>query len=196
MLPLAKSQLEKYKEGWIKSFCNSFSQDEYGNSLPWMTYPFIEFISDKLNKSHKIFEFGFGASTLFFAKKVRKVVAIESNAMWFQMMQIKIKDQSIDNIEIILMEDALLNLKYEKSAVDYNEKFDFIFIDSLKRFECAKNSIAALKKEGMLILDDSQRKGYKKIFNFFEEQGFKKQDFVGIAPGQLKLKNTTVFTKT
>ena len=47
----------------------------------------------------------------------------------------------------------------------------------------------------MLILDDSQRKGYKKIFDFFEENGFKKQDFVGIAPGQLKLKNTTVFTK-
>jgi predicted O-methyltransferase YrrM len=195
MLPLAKSQLEKYKKGWINSFCNSFSQDESGNPLPWMTYPFIEFISDKLDKNHKIFEFGFGASTLFFAKKVTKVVAIESNAMWFKMMQIKLKDQSIKNIDIILMEDALLNPNYEKSVADYNEKFDFIFIDSLKRFECAKNSITALKKEGMLILDDSQRKGYKKIFNFFEEQGFKKQDFVGIAPGQLKLKNTTVFTK-
>ncbi|MBU6338868.1 MAG: hypothetical protein KGQ36_02730 [Rickettsiales bacterium] len=225
MLPLTKSQLEKYKSGWIRSFCSSFSQDENGDPLPWMTYPFIEFISDKLNKNHVIFEYGFGASTLFFAKKVKKVVAIESNAMWLKVMQtchpeyvlhchpersegspstheilcqdflkenIMAQDDT-SNIEITLMQDALTNSNYENFAANYKEKFDFIFIDSLKRFECAKNSIAALKDDGILILDDSQRKGYKKIFEFFEKNNFKKQDFVGIAPGQLKIKNTTVF---
>ena len=67
-----EQQAQQNKIGWKKSFLESFSQDAEGNALPWMTYPFIEFISKKLNLDHEIFEFGSGSSTLFFAKKVKK----------------------------------------------------------------------------------------------------------------------------
>ena len=158
-----------------------------------MTYPFIEFITEKLQPHHTIFEFGCGASTLFFAPKVAKVVALESNKKWCEIMRLKLAASALSNVELILMEDALTNSAYENFATNYG-KFDFIIVDSLKRFDCAKNSINALKPDGALILDDSERTGYKKIFNFFAEKNFHQRNFLGIAPGQFRLKNTTIFS--
>lgn len=189
-----KTQFNQNKISWKKSFLDGFSQDENGDAVPWMTYPAIEFLKNNLNKNHEIFEFGCGASTLFFSKKVNKVVGLETNANWLAITKSKLA-QDCANVEINLMEDGLTNSKYENSAKNYAQKFDFIIVDSLKRFECAKNSVDALKPSGAIILDDSERKNYKKIFDFFEAQGFKKQNFEGIAPGQLRIKNTTIFFK-
>ena len=206
---LAKSQYQQNKAGWQKSFLEGLSQDSQGSALPWMTYPFIEFILTKLQPHHTIFEFGSGSSTLFFASKVQKVVALESNKKWREIMQIKLGEVGAKNVELVLMEDALENPAYENFTQDYiaksksfasdlqnkKEKFDFIIVDSLKRFACAQNSIEAIKTDGAIILDDSERPNYKKIFDFFAEKGFKKQDFFGIAPGQFRIKNTTIFWK-
>ena len=189
-----KDQFEKNKIGWQKSSLEGFSQDDDGEALPWMTYPFIEFIKNNLQPDQQIFEFGSGSSTLFFAKKVRKVVTLESNKIWFEITKEKLAQAEIKNVELILMEDALQNSAYENFAKNYEEKFDFIIVDSLKRFECSKNSVEALKAYGSLILDDSERKNYAKIFDFFAERDFQKQDFFGITPGQIREKNTTVFS--
>ncbi len=216
-------QLQENKTGWMKSFLEGFSQDENGSPLPWMTYPAIDFLKKNLNQNHEIFEFGCGASTLFFAKRVKKIVGIETDRMWLEAVRSKlINNQSEElgarpyegeksqetfsltdallpsglqtgNVEIHLMEDALIDSAYESFAKNYPKKFDFIIIDSLKRFKCAKNSLTALKPGGAFVLDDSERKNYLKIFDFFSENGFQKQDFPGIAPGQLRMKNTTIF---
>lgn len=199
MLPLVKSQLEKHKIGWRKSFADWFAQDDDGSPLPWMTYPFIEYISEKLNKDHEIFEFGLGASTFYFSPKVRKIVVLETNAMWVRIMKPRLEKAGIRNVEIILMEDGFTNKNYENSASRYSKetgkKFDYIFIDSMKRSECLKKSPYALKQDGFLVLDDSERRSYKKILKTVSEKGFQKQDFPGIAPGQFYLKNTTILWK-
>lgn len=192
---IIKSQYQQNKLGWQKSFLEGLSQDAQGSALPWMTYPFIEFITKKLQTNHTIFEFGSGSSTLFFAPKVQKIVALESNKKWYKIIRAKLDESSIGNVELTLMEDALENSAYENYTKNFSEKFDFIIIDSLKRFACAQNVISALKPGGSIILDDSERANYKKIFNFFAENNFQKQDFFGIAPGQFRIKNTTLFSK-
>lgn len=186
-----KTQFFQNKESWRKSFLEGFSQDEHGNPVPWMSYPAIEFLKNNLTKDHEIFEYGCGASTLFFAKRVKKVFGVETNSRWRDVILSLSKDDS--NIEINLMPDGLENPAYENFAKNSGRKFDFIIIDSLKRFESAKNSITALKPGGTIILDDSERPNYKKIFDFFAQNNFTKTDFPGIAPGQLRIKNTTFF---
>jgi hypothetical protein len=220
---IARQQFEANKIGWTKSLLEGISQDDDGNFVPWMSYPAIEFLKNHINKNHEIFEFGCGASTLFFSKRAKKVVGLETNEKWLGIIQEKLNQlvepvetekmtqnghfrpagtipwfrqaQPAGNTLINLMPDGLTNPNYENFPKDCGQKFDFIIVDSLKRFECAKNAIAALKPEGAIILDDSERKNYKKIFDFFAENNFRQQDFIGIAPGQLRLKNTTIFSK-
>lgn len=190
---LTKEQFTQNKISWKKSFLDNFSQDENGDAVPWMTYPAIEFLKNKITKNHEIFEFGCGASTLFFARKAKRVVGLETNEVWLKIVQNFLQREGLENAEINLMADGLTNANYENFAKNSGQKFDLIVIDSLKRFDCAKNVIEALKPRGMVILDDSERKNYAKIFKFFAEAGFEKRDFFGIAPGQLRVKNTTVF---
>jgi SAM-dependent methyltransferase len=189
-MSLVKSQFQEHKEGWKKSSFEGFSQDEYGNPIPWMTYNAIDFLEKNLKPEHEVFEFGLGASSIFFAKRVKRVTSLETNRKWLDIVKEK---GAPENLEMILMEDGLIKEAYENYAKNSKRKFDFIVVDSLKRFECVKNSINALKSEGRLILDDSERPNYYKIFDFLKERKFLKEDFVGIAPGQVRVKNTTVF---
>ncbi|MBP7709815.1 MAG: methyltransferase domain-containing protein [Rickettsiales bacterium] len=190
---LTKEQFYQNKISWKKSFLDNFSQDENGDAVPWMTYPAIEFLKNTITKNHEIFEFGCGASTLFFARNAKKVVGLETNEVWLKIVQNFLQREGLENAKINLMADGLTNANYENFAKNSGQKFDLIVIDSLKRFDCAKNVIEALKPQGMVILDDSERKNYAKIFKFFADAKFKQRDFFGIAPGQLRVKNTTVF---
>ena len=189
---MIKTQFRQNKAGWKKSFLEGFSQDENGAALPWMTYPAIEFLQKTIQPHHEIFEFGCGASTLFFAKRAKKVVSLETNEKWFDLVKSMLHSNNL-TAEITLMEDGLENPLYENFAKNSAQKFDFIIIDSLKRFDCAKNSIPALKPGGAIILDDSQRPNYKKIFDFFAAQNFREENFIGIEPGKLCIKKTTIF---
>jgi precorrin-6B methylase 2 len=190
---LIKNQFQANKLSWVKSFNCGLSQDRSGNYLPWMTYPFIEYLSSKLNNEQVIFEYGCGSSTLFFASKVNKVIALESNKIWYEIIKQKLLEAKISNVELIYFDNALQDSNYEIFASQYKEKFDLIIIDSLKRFACAANSINAIKTNGAIILDDSERKNYRKIFDFFSNHDFIQKDFPGIAPGGLKIKNSTIF---
>ena len=206
---LIKNQFNLYKKSWINSSKNGFTVDENNLPIPWYAFEAIEFLKTNLTKNHTIFEFGCGASTLFFASKVKKVISLESNRRWFEIITSTLKNSgdflleknyfSSANCEIFLMEDALDREEYQNFAKNYSQKnhlkFDFVIVDSLKRFECVKNSFETIKNDGYLILDDSERPNYKKIYDFLQKNNFSYQDFKGIAPAQLRIKKTTFFKR-
>jgi len=208
-ITLIKNQFNLYKKSWINSARNGFTVDENNLPIPWYVFEAIEFLKNNLNKNHIIFEFGCGASTLFFSSKVKKVISLESNRQWFEIVTSSLKNSgdflleknyfSNANCEIFLMEDALDRDEYQNFAQNYSQKnnikFDFLIVDSLKRFECVKNSFEAIKTDGYLILDDSERPNYQKIYDFLHKNNFYYQDFIGIAPAQLRVKKTTFFRR-
>jgi len=186
------------------------SVDEANNPIPWYCYQAINFLSKNLTKNDVIFEFGSGSSTIFYHSRVKKVVSIETNEIWFKiiynyLLQTEQNPSLHNNImrfknsEIYLMKDGIINANYQKFAYDYSQKnqvfFDYLIIDSIKRYDCAINSISALSKNGKVILDDSERQNYKKIFDFYLKNDFEVKNFCGIAPAQLRIKNTALLTK-
>ena len=191
---MIKSQFNQNKAGWKKSFLDGISQDQNGNYLPWMSYPAIEFLQKTINKNHSIFEFGCGSSTVFFAQNAGLVTSIETNKKWLEIISQKLQEKNL-TANITLMENGIDNDAYQTFPENLNQKFDFIIIDSIKRFFSAKNAINALKTDGIIILDDSERPNYQKIFTFLAENGFKAQNFEGIEPGKLRVKQTTVFRR-
>lgn len=191
--PSIKDQFEANKISWVKSSREGISQDRYGNYLPWMTYSFIEYICPKLRNDQTVFEYGAGSSTLFFANKVKNVITIESNEIWYKIIKKKLDQDNITNVKLIYLNNAINDESYELFASNCQEKFDLVVVDSLKRFACAKNSINAIKPNGAIILDDSERKNYQKIFDFFLANNFNQKNYPGIAPGSLKIKNSTIF---
>lgn len=178
------------KIGWFKAFDTKQAVDGNGEALPWVTYSFIDFIKDRLNKEHKIFEYGSGNSTIFYAKRVARVVSVEHDENWYQ----KILGSKPENAEMIFTK-LETGGEYSKKAVLSNEKFDIIIVDGRDRVNCCIESVQALTPNGVVVLDDSHRVKYDGARAFLLNNGFKELPFTGIAPGLFYLKTTSVFYK-
>ena len=204
-----KEQFNQYRLSWINSSKMGISVDENFKPIPWYSFQAIEYLNSKLKKTDIIFEFGCGSSTLYFQSRVKKIISLETNENWFNIITTKIANEKKllasknlfkkDNVEIYLLKDGLENCEYENFAHNYSLKhqikFDYIIIDSIKRQKSTINSINALSNNGTIILDDAERKHYQKIYEFLISKNFNRESFLGIAPAQLKIKNTDFFTK-
>lgn len=176
--------------GWFNSFDQQQAMDEHAEPLPWVTYSFIDFITPRLTKELTIFEYGSGSSTLFYAKRVKKVVSVEHDETWFNKI-VKTKPQNAEMIFSKLERGG----EYSKKAAALGEKYDIIIVDGRDRVNCCMNSIDALTAKGVIVLDDSERKDYEKAGSFLKQAGFKELSFSGISPGLFYLKATSVFYK-
>lgn len=177
--------------GWFNAFDQQQAIDGNGEALPWVTYSFIDFIRPRLDKTMSIFEYGSGSSTLFYAKRVKRVVSVEHDEAWYQ----KIVKNKAQNAEMIFSK-LEPGGDYSKKAASLGEKFDVVIVDGRDRVNCCQNSIHALSPEGVIVLDDSERPEYAKGIAFLKENGFKELSFTGISPGLFYLKATSVFYKT
>ncbi|MEH3113602.1 hypothetical protein [Pedobacter terrae] len=83
--------------GWFTAFDKKQAVDGQGKALPWVTYSFIDFIKERIDKSQRIFEYGSGSSTIFYAERAGSVTSVEHDKGWFD----KVKNTSPDNAEMI-----------------------------------------------------------------------------------------------
>lgn len=177
--------------GWFESFLSNQSLDKNKKPIPWFTYPFIDFITPRLNKTISLFEFGSGNSTLFFAERVKKTISIEHNKEWYEIVN-KSKHKNVS----LILTDSDSESNYLEYFNKLNESLDIIIVDGLHRNECVIKAVDKLSSSGVIILDDSERSEYKSGIEFILGKGFKHLDFWGIAPTILFKKCTTVFYKS
>lgn len=176
--------------GWFSAFESMSPVDRHGNPIPWVTYPFIDFIRERITKDHKVFEFGSGNSTHFYAKYAGSVVSVEHDKAWYD----KIVSTKAENSEMIFTE-LQTDGDYCRMPVKLDQKFDIIIVDGRDRVNCCKQAVDALTPAGVVVLDDSERDFYADGVNFLKEKGFKQLPFSGISPGLFYNKATSVFYK-
>ncbi|NTE05050.1 class I SAM-dependent methyltransferase [Agrobacterium tumefaciens] len=176
--------------GWYTAFDRKQAVDGKGKALPWVTYSFIDFIRERITKTQHIFEYGSGSSTIFYAERAGKVTSVEHDKGWFD----KVKGTSPANAEMIFCE-LHRDGEYARKAMLLNKKFDIIIVDGRDRVNCCKYSLEALSPDGVIILDDSERKVYQPARVLLKENGFKEISFSGISPGLFYEKATSVFYK-
>ena len=191
---------EKFKifiDMWREEFAIERSIDEKicldkdGNPIPWYTYPAIEYLSQFDYSDKQILEFGCGFSSLFWAKRAKKVISIEDNLNWFDKWK---KEFDEPNLDIRWRDEGEI---YEQAAFEDNIKYDVIVVDGKRRFQCADAAVKVLNKGGMIILDDSDRintsQEYVKAVEILREANLLQVDFYGFCPMNNYTKTTSVF---
>lgn len=183
---LKKSGYLKDK-GWFLSFKTKNAIDNNNQAIPWMTYSFIDFLTDRLQKDFKVFEFGSGNSTIWWGGKVAYVIAVESDKTWYDRVE-----KSLPTNTSVKHLDAKSS-EYSDELLNYLNEFNIISIDGMDRVNFAKNSINALTKDGVVIWDNSDREEYKEGYDFLIKNGFKRLDFHGLGPINVMSWTTSVF---
>jgi predicted O-methyltransferase YrrM len=137
---------------------------QYRNStLPWLTKDANNFLSEVLSQADVGLEFGGGRSTIWFAKRVQKIVTVEHNEQWYKVILGKIEESKLSNVDCrsvqVREEDThAMGKALNQIYADFpNEYFDFILVDGIGRDACAVGALGALKPGGLLIIDNVNR---------------------------------------
>lgn len=175
--------------------------------IPWIVYDAKEWMDELLNNEMKVFEWGSGGSTLYFAKKVKEVVSVEHNKTWFDNVQHSITKNNINNCKYYLIEPEFsifakflpyissayvsrtfkehekMSFKNYVKKIDSfpDEYFDLIFVDGRSRVSCIDHAVKKIKKKGgFLVLDNSERELYLSLTKKLNK--FERIDFFGNGP--------------
>ena len=176
------------EDGWFRSYAEEASVDADGNPLPWYTYPAIHFMKDRLSNGMAVFEYGCGFSTLWWAKRVARVVSVEHDENWYN----RVKGLIPGNVELSHVKlDS--EGSYPKKISEYRDMFDIIVLDGRERVKCSYNSVDALKESGIIIWDNSNQEEYADGYRFLRDRGFRKIEFVGMSPMSTLKSETGIF---
>ena len=190
-------RFQQFIEMWRKDFAIERSMNEKvcvdrdGSPIPWYTYPAIEYISQFDYSAKKVFEYGTGYSSMYWAKRAQKVVSIEDKPEWYEKFK---QEFSAPNWQMHYCDEKE---GYEDMIFSGGEKYDVIVIDGKRRAECAACAIKALAKGGMIILDDSDRVNtsleYQGAVKNLREANLLQVDFYGFCPMNNYTKATSIF---
>jgi len=163
--------------GWLRSWEERLPVDRDGNCLPWLTYPMISFLKGKIKSNMCVFEYGSGHSTLWWSKQVSNLTSCEHDLEWYN----SLKERIPSNVEYVHC-DFNYGGQYCRTILGYKNRFEIIVIDGRDRVNCAKNSLGALKDDGVIIWDNSDREKYQDGYSCLIQSGFKRLDFEGLGP--------------
>jgi hypothetical protein len=175
--------------GHFLSAIKSRAVDRYGDPLPWYTYPVIDFLTQLDFASADVLEFGGGQSTLWWTKRARSVVCMESNPMWCEALSKKVNGQAQIN--------HVSSPNHAARILD-GRTFDIIVIDDGSgvgphgREANAKTAFASLRPEGMIVVDNSDAAYCRPILEEANQIGYSRIDFAGWTPGSFGKSCTTL----
>ena len=116
--------------GQLNSMEHKASIDGNGRPIPWYTYPAIEYLSNLDFTQKRVFEYGSGNSSLWWANRCHDIVAIESDRGWYEKVNSsrsggQFRDYRLrEDIELYVQHDDIGN-------------FNVVVIDGTFRAPCA-----------------------------------------------------------
>lgn len=158
-------------EAGIKRFSIKHIKNKVKNTViqklhpdwPWWPSEAVSICEKLLRTSDIILEFGSGRSTAWLALRSAKVISIESNEEWYNIVKEKIAHSNIINkVELIyapVKENEPMDDQPYLAPIKtlQKESIDVIIIDGKFRAHASELSLPLLRPGGILIIDDAHR---------------------------------------
>lgn len=177
--------------------------------VPWWPYAASEYVEAWLAERRggaRIFEWGTGASTAWFAKRAAQVVTVEHHAEFAAMIAERLGH--LDNVDFRHVpalpstsprvtsgrdgHGGLDFFDYVNSIDDAEGQFDLIAIDGRARETCLVKAVDRLAPDGMILFDNSRRRRYR---DAIERSGLVTRKIRGLTPSLPYPDQTTLLTK-
>jgi hypothetical protein len=162
----------KYILVWGKSPLDS--------AVPWVNFATKEWLDKNLNKAMTVFEYGSGGSTLYYAKKVKKLISVEHDSAWHEIVKGQLAARGLDNVELYCLPPEAADAgadrlyfssdehyqgqsfqKYAEKINDYpDDFFDLVMVDGRARRGCLHHVLPQVKPGGYVLFDNSDLAEY------------------------------------
>lgn len=158
----------------------------------------VRFIEDKLNDIHRVFEFGSGISSIWYAERIEEYTVVEHDQSWYNQVTSMLNDKKLTNVKVLFTptDESGANFNWEKewpyysilkhapdnpeyrhyiSQIDQfpDKYFDCIIIDGRERLGCLVHSMSKLAEDGMIIFDDSAMDKFQEMYDILDGWHYK-----------------------
>lgn len=155
--------------GWLRSRDEGRCVDAAGNPIPWIAYPAVSFISRRARPEMIVFEYGSGASTLWWASRVRHVYSVEHDRRFYSELLPRLPANATLAYAELGPDGA-----YAESVLAPGVAFDVVVIDGRDRVRCVPQAVRALKPDGVILFDNADRPDYEAGYRALGDAGFRK----------------------
>ena len=187
---------------------------------PWLTFAAIRFLEQNLTRDMRVFEYGSGGSTLFFAEHVKAGVSVEHDLVWKKKVSEALRQKGYRNWQMrvfelpfnaSLLQDPSDPNSYASGRIRYRKQsfkdyaisieeypdgyFDVVLIDGRARPSCFKHAVNKVSEKGCIILDDADRDHYCYIHKSLNNRHWEKKIFCGPRPYSDYFWQTTIWQK-
>lgn len=158
--------MRNYKHLSLRYIWNRLKEMIYQKNhkeFPWLTRDANMILENYLSSKDVGLEFGGGRSTIWFAKRVEKLISIEEDIRWHEIIVRMVMSNGIDNVDCRCVNASVTqthdyHLVIQKIYSEFGARhFDFVLVDGICRDRCAFEATSALKPGGILIIDNVNR---------------------------------------
>jgi SAM-dependent methyltransferase len=147
---------------------------------PWIVPAAIGWLGRRMRSDWAVLELGSGRSTVWFARRVGRVISFEDNEFWADHTRDRLRELGLRNVELRVGPVEALP---QTIAALPDSSFDLVVVDFLEapevtRIDALKPAMNKVRPGGLLLLDDSDRPGYAEAFERLADWRFRK--FVGV----------------
>jgi hypothetical protein len=147
------------------------------DGMPWVTFAAIDWLEEMLRPADRVFEWGSGGSTLFFARRAGHVVSIEHDRAWSE--AVEAARSPFAHVERRLVEPELAaptDPRFASGARNWkgrdfsayvaaiegeaDESLDLVLVDGRARPACLEAAMPKIKPGGWVVLDNANYPRY------------------------------------
>jgi hypothetical protein len=182
-------------QGWHRSLSQGVPVNASGRPQPWLTYPAVDWLERVLTPRVRVFEYGAGSSTSWFAQpgRVEEIVSVEHDPGWFA----QLPQPPSGKIVYVPCEstwwEADDRAPYVR-AIAQGSPWDVVIIDGMARNTCARVAYDYLATAGLVILDDTDKAESVPAQAELTRRGLRRLDFWGFKPGVASRCCTSAFS--
>lgn len=201
-----REALSQWYPDWVRSIQSK--EDRFVDRRPWINFDAMATLEKLVHHTSRVFEYGCGGSTLFFAGRVSELVSVEHDPRWFTCVQEKMgghtdacwiphlvaPSSSVAPATHLASDpDAYVSADVHFSGFSFRDyaatieayqdnSFDLVLIDGRARPSCFKHALHKVKFGGTIVLNNAERPQYAYIDMVARALGFEIKEFWGPAP--------------
>jgi hypothetical protein len=178
------------------------------DEVPMMTFDAIGWLRAYLRPEMHVFEYGSGGSTVFFTRRVERLVSVEHDPEWYMRIRDRIGKIASERFTYVLQppeqgseagigstDDRYRGMNFASyvRTIDGfpDAAFDLVSVDGRARSACLTQAVRKVKSGGFVLLDNSDRDEYAPAMN--ELDRFRRIDFRGLTPYSTDIGQTSVW---